>query len=91
MPKNTIVGKSTAKGTTKATGRKYKKANEVGKKHQDRRVELNRIARQKGIYGKRHAMGKDLSHKKDGTVVLEKSSVNRSRNGKKKGTSSLKP
>jgi hypothetical protein len=89
MPKNTIVGKSTAKGSTKATGRQYKKANEVGKKHQDRRVELNRIAREKGIYGKRNGMGKDLSHKKDGGVVLESAKTNRSRNGKN-GKSSLK-
>lgn len=89
MPKNTIVGKSTKKGTTKATGREYKKANIVGKKHQDRRVELNRIAREKGIYGKRHAMGKDLSHKKDGSVVLEDSSANKKRNGKN-GKSTLK-
>jgi hypothetical protein len=82
MPKNTIVGKSTAKGTTKATGRKYKKANEVGKKHQDRRVELNKEARRLGVYGKRNAMKKDLSHKKDGSMVLESSHRNRSRNGK---------
>lgn len=89
MPKNTIVGKSTKKGTTLATGRKYKKANVVGRKHKDRRVELNRIAREKGIYGKRNKMGKDLSHKKDGSVVLESSHRNRSRNGKD-GTSSKK-
>ena len=82
MPKNTIVGKSKEKGTTKATGREYKKANIVGRKHKDRRVELNKIARQKGIYGERVKMGKDLSHKKDGTVVLESAKKNRSRNGK---------
>lgn len=82
MPKNTIVGKSTKKGSTKATGRKYKEANIVGRKHKARRVELNRIAREKGIYGKRNAMGKDLSHKKDGTVVLESAKKNRARNGK---------
>ena len=89
MPKNTIVGKSKEKGTTKATGREYKKANIVGRKHKDRRVELNKEARERGIYGKRHAMGKDLSHKKDGSMVLESSKINRARNAKN-GKSSLK-
>lgn len=59
------------------------------RKHQDRRVELNREARQRGIYGKRWKMGKDLSHASDGSMSLESRSKNRSRNGKN-GKSSLR-
>ena len=83
MPKNKIVGKNKRPGSNKATGRdldyqkKYnKKPSEVAK-----RVELNREARERGIYGKRHAAGKDLSHTKDGKMVLESRSKNRARQG----------
>lgn len=51
------------------------------KKNQDKRVELNREARKRGIYGKRKGMGKDLSHGEDGSLRLEDRSANRSRNG----------
>jgi hypothetical protein len=45
------------------------------------REELNKEAHQRGIYGKRAAKGVDLSHKKDGSVVIEKTKANRARNG----------
>ena len=79
------------KGSTKATGRDYSydkkyQATEERKKY---RAELNREARERGIYGKREKMGKDLSHTKDGKMVLEKRSKNRARNASN-GKSSLK-
>jgi len=83
MARNTIVGKNKKPGTTKATGRSFdyqkaynKKPDEVAK-----RVELNREARKRKIYGKRHSNGVDLSHTKSGKLVLEKRSSNRARNG----------
>lgn len=83
MPKNKIVGRNRAKGSNKATGRKYGASQlRSNRKHQEARVELNREARERGIYGKRHKAGKDLSHGKDGSLKLEKRSRNRARNGK---------
>lgn len=84
MPKNTIIGKRNTPGSNKATGRDYSKET----KWQSRpsqvkyRQALNKEARQRGIYGKRHNMGVDLSHKKDGSLRLESRSTNRGRNGK---------
>lgn len=81
MPKNKIVGTSKKPNSNKATGRVYGKSQlDSNRRNQDKRVELNREARQRGIYGKRNAMGKDLSHTKEGGMVLEKKSVNRGRN-----------
>ena len=84
MAKNTIVGKSKKPGSNKATGRNYSSQKEFNKRPDQvaKRVELNREARKRGIYGKRHAAGKDLSHTKSGSMVMEKVSANRSRNGK---------
>jgi len=45
------------------------------------REELNKANRDAGTYGKMTAMGKDRSHKKDGSMVLENRFNNRSRNG----------
>ena len=45
------------------------------------RAELNTANKKAGTYGKMTAMGKDRSHKKDGTMVLEAKGTNRSRNG----------
>lgn len=84
MAKNKIVGKNKASSSNKATGRDYT----AQKKYNNRpdqvakRVELNREARQRKIYGKRHSNGVDLSHTKSGKMVLEKSSTNRARNGR---------
>jgi len=77
------------KGSTKATGRDYS----YDKKYQSTperrayRAELNKEARERGIYGKREKMGKDLSHTKNGKMVLESKSINRGRQGSNgKGT-----
>ena len=43
-----------------------------------KRVELNRENHKRGTYG--NGDGKDVSHKKDGSTVLEKASKNRARN-----------
>jgi len=78
-----ITGKNTRAGSNKATGRDYAKesAYQSTAKRVAYRSELNAEARERGIYGKRAAMSKDLSHKKDGKMVLESKSLNRARNG----------
>lgn len=78
-----ITGKNTRSGSNKATGRDYskEKAYQSSPERRKYRAELNAEARDRGIYGKRNAMGKDLSHKKDGKMVLESKSLNRARNG----------
>lgn len=81
MPRNKIVGKNKRPKSNKATGRDYKKERATNKKNQDKRVALNREARKRKIYGKRHKAGVDLSHTKDGDMVLEKRSKNRARQG----------
>jgi hypothetical protein len=48
----------------------------------DKRVELNRENHKRGTYG--NGDGKDVSHKKDGSTVLEKASTNRARNRSRK-------
>ncbi len=81
MARNTIVGKNKKPGTTKATGRSYgyQKAYNNRPSEIEKRVELNREARKRKIYGKRHSNGVDLSHTKSGKLVIEKRSANRSR------------
>jgi hypothetical protein len=83
MAKNKIVGKNKRPGSNKKTGRDYSYQKEYDKRPEQvaRRVELNREARKKKVYGKRHANGVDLSHTKSGKMVLEKRSTNRARNG----------
>jgi hypothetical protein len=78
-----ITGKNTRPGSNKATGRDYskEKAYQSSPARNKYRSELNAEARDRGIYGKRAAMGKDLSHKKDGKMVLESKSLNRARQG----------
>jgi len=83
MPANKIKAKSKKKGSNKATGRKYTAADlKSNRKNQKKRVELNREARKRKIYGKRWKKGVDLSHTKKGSMVLEKRNSNRKRNGK---------
>lgn len=83
MPRNTITGKNTAPSSNKKTGRKYGASQlRSNRKNQDKRVELNREARKRKIYGKRYKAGKDLSHSKNGSLALENRARNRSRNGK---------
>jgi hypothetical protein len=78
-----ITGKNTRPGSNKATGRDYskEKAYQSTPERNKYRAELNAEARERGIYGKRDAMGKDLSHKKNGKMVLESKSLNRRRQG----------
>ena len=78
-----ITGKNTRAGSNKATGRDYskEKAYQSSPKRRAYRAELNAEARERGIYGKRAAMSKDLSHTKDGRMVLESKSLNRRRQG----------
>ena len=45
------------------------------------RSELNKANRDGGTYGKMKQLGLDRSHTKDGRLVLEKTSINRARNG----------
>jgi len=81
MAKNKIVGKNKRPASNKATGRDYSYDKEYQKGKVAYRQELNAEARKRGIYGKRASKGVDLSHKKDGKMVLEKKSTNRARNG----------
>lgn len=76
-----ITGKNTRPGSNKATGRDYskEKAYQSSPKRKAYRAELNAEARERGIYGNRKSM--DLSHTKDGKMVLENKSKNRARQG----------
>ena len=47
-----------------------------------KRVELNRENHKRGTYG--NGDGMDVSHKKDGSTILEKASKNRARNRSRK-------
>lgn len=83
MAKNTVVGKNTKKGSTKATGRDYTKqkkynATEAQKKY---RAELNRYNRKKKTYGNKDGM--DASHKGGKIVGFEKAKTNRARKPKR--------
>lgn len=82
--RNSLAGKGKNKRAKSnlSTGRDYTydKKYQKSKKRKKYRAELNREARKRKIYGKRTQMGKDLSHTKDGRMVLEKSSKNRARN-----------
>lgn len=55
----------------------YQKSYNKSDKQVDRRVELNRLNRTKGKVGD----SKDVSHRKDGSTVLESQSKNRARQG----------
>jgi hypothetical protein len=48
----------------------------------EKRVELNRENHKRGTYGNGDDM--DVSHKKDGSTILEKASTNRARNRSRK-------
>jgi hypothetical protein len=54
---------------------------QASKKRVNYREDLNQANRKAGTYGKMTAMGKDRSHKKDGSMTLENRFNNRSRNG----------
>lgn len=61
-----------------ARRKRLKQQKEYNKQTVQKRVELNRINRQKGTYG--NGDGKDVSHRTDGSTVMEDKSKNRSRN-----------
>lgn len=50
-------------------------------KRKNYRVKLNKANRNAGTYGKMTSMGKDRSHTKNGSLVLENKNKNRARNG----------
>ena len=81
MAKNKIIWKNDRPGSNKKTWRKYAYDKAFQKKPEQvkKRMELNKLARKKWIYGKRNKMWKDLSHTKWGKIVLEKKSKNRAR------------
>ena len=62
----------------KARLKRLKQQKEYNKKTVQERVELNRINRQKGTYG--NGDGKDVSHRTDGSTIMEDKSKNRRRN-----------
>lgn len=84
--RNKNAGKSTGKSRSAkyfaANPEARKKKNEyntkyhASKKRKSYRAALNKETR------KKRTPGKDVSHKKDGTVTREKRSTNRARNGK---------
>lgn len=73
---------SEAERKKKRSRRDYAKENAADSpERKARRRALNKEARRRGIYGKREAKGKDLSHDDKGNMRLESASTNRSRNG----------
>jgi hypothetical protein len=78
----TSTGKSKSAKYFAANPEARKKKNEYNKKYHSTterkkyRADLNKETR------KKKTPGKDVSHKKDGTVTREKRSTNRARNGK---------
>jgi len=60
----------------------YQKKYNRSKLQVKKRVELNKENRKRGTYG--NGDGKDVSHKKDGSTVLESQSKNRARNRSRK-------
>lgn len=57
----------------------YDKEYQASEKRKKYRAELNRANRQAGTYG--NGDGKDMSHTKKGSLILERASRNRARNG----------
>jgi len=75
--------KKTAKYYQENPKAKKKKAEYQSKfnkseKQRKNRAELNRENRRRGTYG--NGDGMDVSHKKDGSTILEKQTANRARN-----------
>ena len=83
MPRNTIKGTNTRPKSNKATGRDYSydKKYQASPERIKYRTELSSEAYKRGIYGKRHEKGIDLSHDSKGGVKAESKSANRARNG----------
>ncbi len=85
MPKNSLAGKHPSylklnwSPSSIARKRAYDKKYASTDKQKKYRAELNKVNRKAGTYG--NGDKKDASHKKNGSVVMEKQSVNRGRNG----------
>jgi hypothetical protein len=77
-----MARKSKHSGPKYANGnyKSYQKAYDSSELQIRKRTTLNKENRKRGTYG--NGDGKDVSHKKDGSTVLEKASKNRARVGK---------
>jgi hypothetical protein len=77
-----MARKSKHSGPKYANGnyKSYQKAYDSSELQIRKRASLNKENRKRGTYG--NGDGKDVSHKKDGSTVLEKASKNRARVGK---------
>ena len=60
----------------------YQKKLDATPKQRKKRAALNKENRRRGTYG--NGDGKDVSHKRDGSTVLESMKINRARVGKKR-------
>ena len=72
------------KGAKYANGnyKSYQKAYDAKPSQRKKRAALNADNRKRGTYG--NGDGKDVSHKTDGSTVLESMKINRARVGKKR-------
>jgi hypothetical protein len=84
-----MARKSSHSGAKYANGnyKSYQKAYDAKPSQRKKRAALNADNRKRGTYG--NGDGKDVSHKTDGSTVLESMKINRARVGKarKKGSS----
>lgn len=88
--RNKLAGKSSGKSKSakyfashpeaRAKKNAYNKEYHSSEERKDYRVRLNKANRDAGTYG--NGDGKDMSHTKSNTLVKEKQSSNRARNGK---------
>jgi|TARA_B100001094_G_scaffold179418_1_gene173716 hypothetical protein len=60
----------------------YQKKLDATPEQRKKRADLNAENRRRGTYG--NGDGKDVSHKRDGSTVLESMKINRARVGKKR-------
>lgn len=74
--KSSVYYKQNPKARAKKNA--YQRKRNKTEENREYRAELNAERRRRGIYGKG---GKDVSHKKDGGMILEHRSKNRARNG----------
>jgi hypothetical protein len=85
MPRNTLAGKHPSYdklNMSKASierKKKYDAEYQKTEKRKNYRVELNKANRHAGTYGNKD--GVDMSHTKSGSLVKERMSSNRARNG----------
>lgn len=88
--RNKLAGKSSGKSKSakyfashpeaRAKKNAYNKEYHSSEERKNYRVRLNKANRDAGTYG--NGDGKDMSHTKSNTLVKEKQSANRARNGK---------